>query len=307
MAHEVETMFYTREVPWHGLGIRLEAPPTSADAIVAAGLDWTVEKRPLQTTDGIILPHSYATVRTSDKKPLGIVGNVYKIIQNKEAFDFTDLLLGQGVTYETAGSLFGGQKIWLLARLEPQMVLGDKVVPYLCFVNSHDGKGAVKVAITPIRVVCNNTLNIGLHQAARTFSTKHTGDIKGKLATAQTALQLASTYMASLQAEAEVLAAKKISDEKFDEIAKELLMPKEATAMVFERAKARIELLKSRANVPDLANFKGTAWGVLGAVSDFVTHAAPVRKTKTYNDSMMNGAIEGYTLLNEAHTLLLAA
>lgn len=311
MAHEVETMFYNfseRQTPWHGLGIPLNAPPTSADAIVAAGLNWEVVKKPIQTTDGILVPEQFANVRSTDGKPLGVVGKNYKIVQNIEAFDFVDHLLGEGVVYETAGSLFGGEKIWLLARLPEQVVLGDKVVPYLAFVNSHNGRGAIKVATTPIRVVCNNTLNIGLHHAARSFSTKHVGDIKGKLAAAQTALQLASTYMAGLREEAEKLAAKKITKEKFDEIAKVLLMPKDVTTpMLVARANERIAMLQARLQAPDLANIRDNGWGVLSAVSDYVTHDLPVRQTKTYKETLMDNAINGYSILDEAFTLLAAA
>ena len=114
-------------------------------------------------------------------KVLGIVSDKYKIVQNHEAFDFTDSLIGEGCTYETAGSLKGGKKVFLLAKLPQKMIIEDAVDPYVCFTNSHDGFGAIQACMTPIRVVCNNTLNLALSKATRKWSTKHVGDIDNKL------------------------------------------------------------------------------------------------------------------------------
>lgn len=176
MAAEIETMFYTREKPWHGLGVRVAEAPNSADALHLAGLDWEVRKEPIYSADGSCIPGYKANIRDTDQKVLGVVTDRYKVIQNTEAFAFTDALLGEGVRYETAGSLQGGRKIWLLAKLPQEYImLGDRISPYLVFSNTHDGSGSVKVAITPIRVVCNNTLNLALANAKRSFSMIHTG------------------------------------------------------------------------------------------------------------------------------------
>lgn len=91
-----------------------------------------------------------ANVRDRDNQVLGIVTDRYKVVQNEEAFAFTDALLGEGVRYETAGSLQGGKRTWMLARLPHQYIIsGDEISPYLVFMNSHDGTGAIKTAITP--------------------------------------------------------------------------------------------------------------------------------------------------------------
>lgn len=117
MAANVETMFYTREKPWHGLGTRVEEAPASADALRLAGLDWQVIQEPIFTDNEELISGYKANVRDSDRKVLGVVSDRYKIVQNQEAFSFTDTLLGNGVRYETAGSLQEGRKVWLLARL----------------------------------------------------------------------------------------------------------------------------------------------------------------------------------------------
>jgi len=161
MAANVETMFYVREAPWHGLGKRVEHALSSDSALQEAGLDWKVTQRSLLTDNLIEIPGFKANIRETDQQLLGIVTDRYSIVQNQEAFGFTDQLLGEGVRYETAGSLQNGKKVWLLARLpDNYMILGDRVSPYMVFSNSHDGSGSIKVAMTPIRVVCQNTLNL---------------------------------------------------------------------------------------------------------------------------------------------------
>ena len=110
-------------------------------------------------------------MRSTDHAPLGIVSDRYKVVQNEDAFQFTDDLLGEGVTYETAGALQGGRKVWLLARMPQRYVIaGDEITPYMVFMNSHDGSSGVKVAMTPIRVVCQNTLNLALDSAKRIWA-----------------------------------------------------------------------------------------------------------------------------------------
>ena len=148
MPAEVETMFYVRETPWHGLGTNVGEALSSKEALAAAGLDWNVVQKKIYTEDWDCVPGFYANVRDSDNKVLGVVTHRYRIVQNREAFAFTDGLLGKGVRYETAGSLREGRKTWILARLPKQYRLADdRVLPYLVFSNSHDGSGSIKAAM----------------------------------------------------------------------------------------------------------------------------------------------------------------
>ena len=150
----VETMFSVRETPWHGLGTIVNDAPTSEDALRISGLDWKVVQDDVFTDSGERITGYKANIRDTDRKILGVVSDRYKVVQNTDAFSFTDELLGHGVKYETAGSLQGGRRVWLLARMPNEYTgVDDKICPYLVFSNSHDGTGAVKVAITPVRVV----------------------------------------------------------------------------------------------------------------------------------------------------------
>ena len=129
MAHNVETMFSVREKPWHYAETSevtklIQEAPNSQEALHYAGLDWTVEQTPVYMENGILIPNYKANVRSTDKSCLGIVTDRYQIVQNTEAFEFTDAIVGETengvVTYETAGSLCGGRKIWLLAKMPVQ-------------------------------------------------------------------------------------------------------------------------------------------------------------------------------------------
>lgn len=154
MTANVETMFYTRVAPWHGLGVRVESALSSQEALKASGLDWNVIQRPIMTSAYEPVPGYKANIRDTDNKVLGVVSDRYRVVQNAEAFAFTDALLGEGVKYETAGSLQEGRRIWLLAKLPDRYIIeGEQIEPYLVFSSSHDGSGAIKAAMTPVRVV----------------------------------------------------------------------------------------------------------------------------------------------------------
>ena len=125
MSANVETMFYVRKKPWHGLGTEVKEAPTSADALIYAGLDWEVVQEDVYTGHGSPIPGYKVNLRSSDGSALGIVSDRYKVVQNEDAFRFTDDLLGAGVTYETAGALQGGRKVWMLARMPHRYIIAS--------------------------------------------------------------------------------------------------------------------------------------------------------------------------------------
>ena len=145
MAANVETMFSVREKPWHGLGKVVMEAPTSAEALHLAGLDWNVVQEPIYTEFNEPVEGYKANVRDSDRKVLGVVSDRYKVVQNVDAFSFTDELIGKGVRYETAGSLQGGKRTWMLARLPQKYIInGDEITPYMVFMNSRPRLAVVK-------------------------------------------------------------------------------------------------------------------------------------------------------------------
>lgn len=310
MAANVESMFYVRETPWHGLGTKVLTAPSSGEALRLAGLDWRVLQEPIYTETEERIEGYKANVRESDRRVLGVVTDRYKVIQNEEAFSFTDELLGEGVRYETAGSLLGGRKVWLLARLPHEYIIGgERISPYLVFSNTHDGSGAVRIALTPIRVVCCNTLNLALATAKRSWSMNHTGDIRGKLKEAEDTLFLASAYMDALGREFEILRKKTLTDKAVMEYI-EILLPSEdgSTPQQTRNMKRLQEDMKMRYfDAPDLKGVGKNAYRFINAVSDFATHAKPLRRSANYKENLFAKTIEGNPLIDKAYQMVRAA
>ena len=190
MAHELmnDTMMYVGELPWHRLGTQVQPGITSEEALVAAGLDWEVHKN--ETTlnrlggDIKVKTGHYCTWRLNEDGTthiLGNVGNRYEILQNKDAFrPFDEALKEFGYDYETAGAIQEGRRIWVLAKNGKATVGNDEVDKYMLLVNSHDGSTPVIIKPTPIRVVCNNTMNIALRKSD-SISIRHTTNMANKM------------------------------------------------------------------------------------------------------------------------------
>ena len=303
----VESIFSVRETPWHGLGVIVEDAPTSEDAIKCAGLDWEVLQKKVYTEDGARVNGVYANVRSSDNKPLGVVGDRYKIVQNIDAFKFTDTLLGEGVTYETAGSLKDGRVIWLLAKLPNKYdILGDKVEPYIVFTNTHDGSGAVKVAMTPVRVVCNNTLNFALKTAKRTWSARHLGSIENKMNEALETLQFANEYMEAVNNTFEDLYKIKLSDFEVRSIISQVVPVNDDMGKAQKEKQETIknDILYRFKEAPDLRELQYTGARLIQAVSDTTSHIEPFRKTANFEENRFIKTIQGNDMLDKTMDIL---
>lgn len=310
MSADIESMFYTREAPWHGLGTKVIEAPDSRNALVLAGLDWNVIQEPIYTGAREPVEGYRANIRDTDRKVLGVVTDRYKVVQNHEAFAFTDSLLREGVRYETAGSLQGGKRIWLLAHMPHEyMISGERFSPYLLFSSTHDGSGAVKVALTPIRVVCQNTLNLALSTAKRSWSMMHTGDIKGKIQEARETLLMAEDYMDRLGKEFEELRKKPLTDKGVMDYI-EVLLPTEdgSTPQQIKNMRRLQEDMAHRYfDAPDLQDVGKNAYRFINAVSDFATHAAPLRKTANYRENLFSRTVDGNPLIDKAYQMMRAA
>ena len=310
MAANVETMFYTRQKPWHGLGTMVQEAPTSREALELAGLNWRVIQKALLTADGHLVPGFKANLRDSDNQVLGVVTDRYRVVQNEDAFAFTDALLGEGVTYETAGSLKNGRRTWILAKLPQNYIIsGDEITPYLVFMNSHDGTGAIKAAMTPIRVVCQNTLNLALKTAKRTWSADHVGDIQGKMEDARYTLLYADQYMKELGKAIDALRRIKLSDRQVQEYIDALFpLPENATEAQTKNMLRLKEDMKARYHeAPDLKDVGKNGYRFINAVSDFATHSEPLRKRTNYKESLFARTVEGNVMIDKAYELVKAA
>ena len=169
MAHELEIrngkaqIAYAGDVPWHGMGTKVDSNLTPAEIQVAAGLDWDVTKETMTTSSGIEIKGKKALVRSGDNKVLDVVGDNWNPVQNDEAFEFFSEFVNAGdMEMHTAGSLKGGKMVWALAKVKESfdVLKGDQVDSYLLFSNPHMYGKSIDVRFTPIRVVCNNTLSL---------------------------------------------------------------------------------------------------------------------------------------------------
>ncbi len=207
-----------REKAWHGLGQIITDYPTSGEAIKYAGLDYVVEKRPIFTYDidnqegnpetdllipEISVPDYYATVRKDTDQVLGVVGKDYQIVQNVDAFNFFDEITGNkdGICYETAGALGKGERIFITAKLPDYIKVGkdDLIEQYLFLTTSHDGFGSIMAAFTPVRVVCQNTLNAALHNRSNSIKIRHTASANDRLKEAHKLLGITNRLAAELE------------------------------------------------------------------------------------------------------------
>ncbi len=305
MSANVETCFLFKQPAWHGLGTIVQDAPTSLDALRLAQLDWDVIPEPVFLKNGSQVPETVVNIRSSDYSILGVVSDHYKIVQNREAFSFIDGLLEsdiEKVTFESAGALNHGKRVWMLAHLPAKKILGDDIVPYLVFTNSHDGSQAITAALTPTRVVCQNTLTLALNNAKRSWSIRHMGDMEGKKKDAAITLGLATKYMENMNIKAEEYQQKKITKKMLQEII-DMVFPMDEEDT--ERAKNNVSTLRNQfmniySEAKDLKKFSGDAWGVYNAFGDFASHIQPLRLTKTYQEKLFTSFIDGNKILKVA-------
>lgn len=168
MAHMVETMAYAGAVPWHGLGKPVPADLSTNQMLDAAGLNWTVEKVPLYYMADAKKNKVFgkeALIRSSDNTLLDVVGSDWNPLQNSEAFEFfNDFVMAGDMEMHTAGALENGRRVWALAKVKDsfEVFKNDKIDQYLLLSNPHKYGQSIDVRMTPIRVVCNNTLTLAL-------------------------------------------------------------------------------------------------------------------------------------------------
>ena len=220
MAHNINyneqtgkhSFFSVQEKAWHGLGQIVDGYPTSTEAIKFAGLDYEVSKEEIYTSnfnsDGQRMDYTnrvkthLATMRKDTGDVLGIVGKDYEIVQNKDAFTFFDSIVdGEGILYETAGALGKGERIFITAKLPNYIRVGkdDLIEQYLFLTTSHDGYGSISAAFTPIRIVCNNTLNAALRNQSNSIKIRHTANAKERLAQAHHLMGISNKLSSELE------------------------------------------------------------------------------------------------------------
>ncbi len=291
MAHELETQngvasFASfREPAWHGLGTVFTEEVNTAKMLQLANLnDWNVRLEDVEIPSHLSSDKSYQyVVRTnpSDKSQidvLGVVGQRYVPLQNEELFAFGDNILDGGGRWETAGSIRGGRIVFGSLALERETILdpsgvADKVKTYLLINTSHDGSIAIQASVTPVRVVCANTLNLALGRKGKgpkqSFKIRHTQSAEGKIAVARQALGIATAYMDEFDKMAQELFKTEITAQQFNEIILNAYpKPEGDKKIALTKWTNKIDSLNDIYTGEFNHMIAGTAWGAFNALTE---------------------------------------
>jgi phage/plasmid-like protein (TIGR03299 family) len=286
MAHAVEVgangqeaFASFREPAWHGLGTVFIEEKSTQEMLEAAYLaNWNVRLEPVTYPKGYnVLTPSYMVVRNNPFGEgidvLSTVGERYRELQNEELFYFGDALLDGG-RWETAGSIKNGRVVFGSLALERETVLdpkgvSDVVKSYLLVHTSHDGSTAVQASITPVRVVCQNTLNMALRGVKQSFKIRHTQTVGGKVAAAREALALANSYLDEFDKEAQALIATEITKAKFDKIVEAVYpRPDKDAKGAIKKWETKVDLIEEIYGSDTTNMVAGTAWGAFNALTE---------------------------------------
>lgn len=339
---------------WHGLGQQVDGAMHVDEALKLSHADYNVMMQPVMvltpeiqerilnggidedTLLSLIIPKTMATVRTDINQSLGVVSDSYGVVQNSDAFKFVDMLVSgkfadrdNTPVIETAGVLGRGERVFVTAKFPKQIVLDasrdDLIDMYACFTTSHDGTGAVRCVITPVRVVCNNTLNLALSSNVGRIAFRHSSNVMSRMDllneenadwTYKT-LNLYDVYSKGLKEQFDHLRNIKVSEKELDNILADVLLSPEAAAIFHETGKIESEGIKTRGrnlflNVKEAMENgigqdiqeRGTALWALNGLTTYYQNEANFSSDEIKFDSLMQG--NAYNKLQMAQKRLLA-
>ena len=316
---QVAGMAFMGATPWHGLGTRLDENATMADWYVKAGLDYEVVKKKLSIVeeDSIKGVDFYATCRSDTGGVLGYVGPIYKVLQNKDAFNFFEPFVVSGsVKLHTAGTLREGARIWVLAKIagDPlEIVKGDDVEQFLMLSNGHDGTLSVRVGYTPIRIVCANTLRMA-HRSSKSklIRMRHSAQIVKNLEEVRDVMNIAKQEFEGTAEQYRRLASRQVNTKDLEKYFRTVLDVKEldkARKDLPTRTQNRIEELFKLFEIgkgTEIKGVKGTAWGAYNAVTEQLSWTASRNQANRF-DSLWFGPNEEVNRVALEEALTLAA
>jgi len=296
MAHQLDmttgeaACMFVGEPAWHRLGVIVKEAQDSEHARKLARLDWEVEQWPIKAANeaGTVVDAAgyVANVRSDTHAVLGVVGSHYRPYQNREAFDFMDAIMAdRAAHWETAGALFGGQRIWLMARIPAtiEVVTGDAVFPYLLLTSGHDGSHPLRIILTTVRTVCNNTLNLAFRgvSAAEGLTLRHCEQLEHRVAEARAKLGIITKRLDEFSQQASALVRKQMKPDElrdyFCQLVKDRSQKQQEKLLGaflgnFENERQRI------------AGIRGTAWAAFNAVMEWADWQSTVRGRGTVHD-----------------------
>lgn len=298
MKTEMKKISFNNKTPWAGLGMDCKDAKNLNQVLNIADLNFNVRKLPVyvdgQTVDGYC-----ATIREDTRELLGIVGKRYEIIQNKDAFSFIDNMVDEGMSFLSAGSTSGSKKTWIVGKLKDRSILGDNISPCIYFENSWDGTGSIRLSVLTLRQVCSNGMCVGTPAHNFSWSIRHTNSAKMKLEVAHNNIQSIEEYMDSYEEYMETLSQKKI---EFSDLIHYLLPePDETNTRAVANYIAKKEGLEFLYDSKeDIQPFKGNAYGAYLALTDYVSHAEPLRMTQKGDENRFLKLTKGNDMIKKA-------
>lgn len=304
MAHQIEHMAYTGTTPWHGLGSRLTEKQPLEIWQREAGMDWKIQESPVHFKSDAIghmgsihsFPEQKVLFRSDTKAPLSVVSQRYQVVQPREVLEFyRDLTERSGYELETAGVLKGGRKLWALARTGQSTALkgNDVVNSYLLLATSCDGTLATTATPTTIRVACNNTLTIAINGASHAIKVPHS--TRFDPCTVKQQLGITVSQWDDFMYRMRTLAARPVKDHEAKAYLRSVLCEVQAdkpehTGLSNERALNKVlSMYEGHGRGAELESAKGTAWGLLNSITEYVDHERRARSNEYRMDAAWFG------------------
>ena len=283
-----EHIIVDRTTTWHAIGKTVEQCRDLEGVLQASGLDYTVVKEPVfarpDRGDNLLslIPNRFITMRENDGHMYDIVSDKFEIVQNREAFDFVNYM-GEDLQFEKAGETDNGM-VYIIAKLPEVDILGDAFVPHVIFRNGFTGKIKITAAICPLRLVCQNQFNFAFRNTQNSTTIRHVQNAHDKLEEAREVLKMSADYMAELNAMAQQYVGIKLGKKDLDRVLDNMFPivdPENMNAFKRHQLEEQREKFKSAYLADDNYHFRGTAWGMINAYTDFITHKAPQGNTST--------------------------
>lgn len=303
--------FASTEKAWHGLGTIVDKAMTSKEAIELGGLGYEVIKEQIfaeiEGVGKIAIPDNYATIRKDTNTPLGVVGSRYTVVQNADSFVFFDAIVGQGqAIFETAGVLGNGYKTFVTAKMPNYIRIAntdDITEIYVVLTNTHDGSGAVICGITPVRIVCANTLRMALKGMTNKISIRHTKSAEKNLAQAHELLAITNKYTEEMNQAVNALSLKKVSDAQVKDLIAGLFPSTSETSTRIDNI--RQEVLSSYYTGIGQEKVLGTAWGFINGLTHYTSHIKNYKDADTKFDNLLSDG-QSSKLVDKAFADLMA-
>jgi phage/plasmid-like protein (TIGR03299 family) len=276
-------IFVDRTTTWHAIGKDVQECKNMEQVLLKSGLDYEVTKMPV-FAGGIEIPNRFVTARPGEDGPhfYDVVSDKFQIVQNRHAFDFVNYM-GDDLTFEKAGETANGI-VYIISKLPEVDILGDTFTPHVIFRNGFSGKVKITAAICPLRVVCQNQFNFAFKNTQNAITIRHVGNAEDKLQDAREVLKLSADYMTEINAMANQYVGVKLTHGHLEKVVDHMFPTTNIESMnSFKRHQleaARAAFINAY-NADDNGNFRGTAWGLINAYTDYITHKVPMGNSET--------------------------